>query len=1209
MSNRQYTITVLTALLLTPLDFGLGADNNPAVSFPPVDAEPLCAASSHAIVLHDGWRMKEEALAGNHGEQFSLPDFKASDWYPTSVPTTALATLVRNGVYPDPIVGINMMKIPDVNEVENKRYDLLKYSHLPDHSNPFDRPYWFRTSFRLAAQDRGKVIWLHLDGINYRADVWFNGKQNASANDVAGMFERFRFDITKEANIGAVNTLAVRIHPLDVPGDPLYEQLDGVRGDFGPNAGDAQILKNVTMYQTIGWDWTPSVRDRNIGIWQHVWVEATGPVTVRDPAGFVDPQWQPNANAPITVRGYLDNATVFAVPTTLKVRIEPIGFEAPAIETEMSINAAPGRHEFILRPADHHELVIQKPHMWWPVTYGDHPLYRLNVTSTVDGKTAGEASSLLAVRTVGSYILPSGGRAFLCNGRTIRLTGGAWIPDTMLSWSAQRYRDEVRLMAEGNHTVVRVNGCGIMPPDAFFDACDRSGLLVWQDFASTSPDGNKVDTKVMLANMTDTVSRLRSHPSLLLWNGCNESQPQQNWAEPMQNYLLPAMDGTRPWVASSSHDGTWSPLIHMQSGGPYSWIPIKMWFNKYDHGLSCKNEVGMPCPMPINSVAKAILDWDQASEEDFPLNRTFGFHDATSKFYGSIHNQIGKHFSPMPDLSEYLQLADLYIGTNYRAIYEAANKGRPFNSGTHLWKVNAAWPSMMWQIYDWYMRPNAGYYGMKAACKPLHIQHSLDDNGIQVVSTLPNPQKLHVQAEIIGMTGAKEIIKNFDVDALADATTSAGSLKDEINDDQIHFLALTLTDTNGQVLDRDVRWVQKDQLWTSLQALAPATVTASVKKQEIKGDETVCSVYVENASSIPAVNVWVEVLRGTQGQEVLPSFWSENALTLLPHERRDVTVSFRTALLAGNEPHLMVEGFNVIPSETVAATGATVPLSIKALSVEPAPDRHGHPTVTISCVNVGTSGERFTSWPVAVMVDGHPNRFVHLDLKGTRPGHTTVSFQGLTPGDHEISAGVTKQEPVAATTIHVGKAPKPTAFLPIPAAIKAPLIAGENQINKEIKDIFGSLWIPDLVETNRPSVAQPANKSDKQRENTSSENNPTTAQESKNGHKFPRLILWSDYGKSLQSRGLVYGRRWSSWNPPTDKIKQINLWFYDTDPGASTTAPSASPHETLQICEPEGMEPAYYPFTHCHTGRFVIMELDGHLNGNHGSYSFRLVAP
>ncbi len=537
-------------------------------SFPPVDGEPLGTVSAGALVLHDNWQMREEAVVGDHGETFSSPTFDAQGWYPAAVPTTALATLVRKGIYPDPIVGMNMMKIPDVNEAENKRYDLLKYSHLPDHSNPFDRPYWFRTTFTLPASYQGQVVWLHLDGINYRADVWLNGKQVANAQDVVGMFKRFRFDVSKFAKTGgAANTLAIRIHPLDVPGDPVEEQLGGVYGPLGPNGGDKQILSNVTMYQTVGWDWTPSVRDRNIGIWQHVWLEATGPVAVRDPAGFVDPKWTPGQDAPVKVRGYLDNPGAQPVKTDLTVRIEPDGFVGTPVEFHQSLTAAPGRNEFILLPTDHPELILHNPKVWWPDTYGDHPLYKLTVSATVDGKPGSSASSPLGVRTVGTYVLPSGGRAFTCNGRTIRLSGGAWIPDAMLSWSAQRYRDEVRLMAEGNQTVVRVNGCGIMPPDVFFDACDRNGLLVWEDFSRTSPpNGGHADPKVLMDNMVDCVDRMRGHPGLLLWEGSNETEPQQDWAQPMQDQVLPAMDGTRPWIVSSSESVPWAEPTHMQFG-------------------------------------------------------------------------------------------------------------------------------------------------------------------------------------------------------------------------------------------------------------------------------------------------------------------------------------------------------------------------------------------------------------------------------------------------------------------------------------------------------------------------------------------------------------------------------------------------------------------------------------------------------------------
>ena len=211
----------------------------------------------------------------------------------------------------------------------------------------------------------------------------------------------------------------------------------------------------------------------------------------------------------------------------------------------------------------------------------------------------------------------------------------------MLSWSAQRYRDEVRLMAEGNETVVRVNGCGIMPPDVFFDACDRNGLLVWEDFSRTSPNiVGQVDTKLLMDNMVDCIDRMRGHPSLLLWEGSNEALPPQDWALPMQNQVLPAMDGTRPWMVSSSGNAHWAePLNHMGSGGPYRQLPLRTLFDLYAHDpyMTCKNEIGMAAPMNINSVVQSIPDWDQTDDKNFPLNVTFGFHDAVDLLCPHAH--------------------------------------------------------------------------------------------------------------------------------------------------------------------------------------------------------------------------------------------------------------------------------------------------------------------------------------------------------------------------------------------------------------------------------------------------------------------------------------------------------------------------------------------------------------------------------------------
>ena len=452
-----------------------------------VASEPLGTVPPGALVMDQDWQMQSSALIGDEGARLSMPGQLTAACYKTKVPTTVLGALIRHGVYPDPYVGTNNMMIPDANDAHNKRFDLAKFSHMPDKSNPWAKPWWFCREFQIPSDYRGKVVWLNLDGINYRADVWLNGQQIGSAKDIAGMFKRYRFDVTRQIKTGATNALAIRVYPVDLPGDPVHEQLGGINGDLGPNGGDDAIARNVTQVCSIGWDWVPAARDRNMGLWQNVWLEATGVVAVRDPAAFTDVRLPGGDEASVTLRLHLQNAAATEQKVELTARIKPEGFSGTTIEVRTNVVlAANSRTEIILKPDTHPELIMKKPRLWWPVTYGDQPLYRLSVEARVDGRVSDSAGRLFGVRKVGSLIPPGGGAAFTVNGRILRLTGGAWIPDFLVGWDAQRYRDEIRLMAEGNHTVVRVNGCGIVPPDVFFDECDRRGVMVWEDLMRTS---------------------------------------------------------------------------------------------------------------------------------------------------------------------------------------------------------------------------------------------------------------------------------------------------------------------------------------------------------------------------------------------------------------------------------------------------------------------------------------------------------------------------------------------------------------------------------------------------------------------------------------------------------------------------------------------------------------------------------------------------
>ncbi len=533
---------------------------------------------------------------------------------------------------------------------------------------------------------------------------------------------------------------------------------------------------------------------------------------------------------------------------------------------------------------------------------------------------------------------------------------------------------------------------------------------------------------------------------------------------------------------------------------------------------------------------------------------------------------------------EYLWIGDLYDGEFYRGVYEAANKARPRNAGTHLWKVNASWPSMVWELFDWYLHPNSGYYQMKEALQPIHVQFSIDDGGIQVVSTLPDALKgARVHAEIVSLQGVPESTADFTVDAAADATTPVGSLADKLGDCHAHFLALTLTTADGKILDHDVRWVADDDVIWELQALAPANVVGTVKETHVDGAETVDTIGIENTSDLPACDVRSEILSGPEGDEVLPSFWTDNALILMPHEKREVTVRYRTALLAAAEPHLIIEGFNVMPREINIADGKIVPLSIKLVACEAAPPRNGNPNVKLTYANAGTSGQRYTSWPIAVSVDGKVVRYAHIDVSGQKETFQTVSFDDLVPGDHKVNVG---SSDLAATqgSVNVTAAPFPSALF-VPPPVKA--LASSESPNGEIAHLFDGNLSPD-------SVGKAANLGG--------------AYLAAPNDKAP--LIWTDYGTAIKARGVAFAQPPCS-PPDANNVTTINLWFFTADPGGGPALPDPKikhgPDETILIKWHADSRLRIYPFVHNRLGQFVIMQLVGHGTSVGGS-ELRLIS-
>ena len=1001
---RLYYCAILTII------FSLPAPAAERVSFHAIDAEPLGHVSPGAIVLHDGWRMREEAVAGEHGKQFSDPGFQPQQWYATSVPITVLGALVRAGIYPDPYVGRNNERIPDASE-EN---------------SPWRKPWWFRRNVEIPAAYAGKTVWLHLDGINYRADVWVNGEQVADERSTVGMFRRFRFDITRMAHAGKNNAMAIRIFPVDVPGKPGYRT----------PGSDPEFQRNVTEMAALGWDWVGIARDRNMGIWQHVWIESSGEVALWDPAAFTDVQLPGGRQASVTLRMQMENASAKPARAELLVSISRGNDPGAGMRLRKVVEVdAHSSQEVVLTPSEFPALRVRDPLLWWPHGYGGQPLYDLAVEARVNGKVSHRQVSKFGFRKVGYFYRPAEfakvlipvpdgedpykypllktSRVFTVNGREIRMAGGSMVPDFLLTWNAQRYRDEARMMVEGNHSVVRIWGGGIIAPDAFYDEADRRGLLVWQDLARSSfgsawrkkeADLPAVNKDLYLDNMRDVIARLRGTTSLLAWCGTNEGIEQTDIGEALQNEILPAMDGTRPWIPSTSTEPPWAnEPLGMRSFGPYQLQDLRYYFDQYanDPNFLFRNELGSESSPRYNSILETVAEPSEPAVPGSWVTQSLLDHGLP---YAYLNPRLTDRISAPAGLADFMSEAELLSAQALRAIYDAAAKVRPRNPGTLIWMTNAAWPDFMYALYDWHLHPTAGYYAVKAANKPLHVQYSLDDRTIQVVSTLLEKRPVRIHAIVMSPEGKSEEIRDYKSVAVADGTAQVGPAPAAVGDGNLHFLSLDLRDADGTEIDRLVTWTQAAEKWRALANLPPVSVTAKVVRKDSVAGESRYRIVVRNTGKVPAVHVWVEVDRGSQGREILPSYWSDNALTMLPGETRELTVRFRTALLGSATPKLMVEGFNVTPRE-VDLDGSGGPARLEFQTVGLAIERAGgRASVKVVCSQKGAAGPRWTTWPVRVTVDGRRVRYFRVAVQTGKESTVDLPLD-LSPGVHRVQVG------------------------------------------------------------------------------------------------------------------------------------------------------------------------------------------------------------
>ncbi len=863
---------------------------------PFVVSRPTIAATAPPPItpLNSGWQLQDAAKVTGAPEVVSTSAYQPTAWYKATVPGTVLTSLVNDGVYPEPLYG------------ENNRPDKIPESLCRT-------SYWYRTSFRVPPSYKNKRIWLNFDGINYMAEVWVNGH---NLGMVKGAFARGLFDVTPHVSLANANTLAVHILPLLHPGTP-HEQT--IAAGVGPNGGET-ALDGPTFLSSIGWDWIPGIRDRNIGIWQGVYLSATGPVTVKDTYVTSDLPLPRTDSADLTLQTTLRNITDRAQTGQLIGTFDQTTFRVP-------VTLARGETRNItLTPTEIPTLHVNNPRLWWPNGYGAQNLYSLHLRFVQDNADSDATTTTFGIRKI-TYAVPGSDNLTLSvNGVPVLCKGGDWgMDEAMKRISAARLDAQVRMHQQANYTMIR-NWVGQSTSEDFYNACDKYGILLWDEFFQPNPsDGpNPTDVDLYLANVREKILRFRSHPSIAVWCARNEGFPPPVIDAGIQK-LMTELERERLYQPSSTSGRG------VNSGGPYYWREPRAY---YSFGEPFKTEIGsvsIPTLASIQSMMPS-KDWET-------INDDWAEHDLTGGAQGGdrFPNVLASRYGALSNLADFARKGSLATYESFRAMFEGRN-AKLFApvTGVITWMSNPSQPSFVWQIYSWDLEPNAALFASRKACEPVHIQMNQTDWHLMVINNTPRTLAgLTAKVTIYNMDGTLKSTTNTVVTAPPSAATNVGEVAFPDALSPVHFVKLELRDATGHLLSDNFYWRETQQdKFAALATMSNVTLAATVRRHDT-GDKALLDVTLQNTSRTPALMAHLQLRNSRTGARVLPVFYSDNYLSLLPGESKTVTVEAAKSDLGGAAPLLLLDGWNttVAPSPEIAPNTDALAFGKPAVSV------------------------------------------------------------------------------------------------------------------------------------------------------------------------------------------------------------------------------------------------------------------------------------
>jgi len=641
----------------------------------------------------------------------SNPEFDISQWIPATVPGTFFVDYVNAGVEDNPDFGDNIYRV-----------DETKYN----------KAHWYRLEFEVPENFVKDKLWLNFDGVNKEGVFYLNGQQ---LGQVKGFMLRSKYDITTKVKAGK-NVILVKVDLPDVR---------RTRASAGPFDSWANFAM-PTFMGSAGWDWMPYVPGLNCGITNDVYLTTTGSVALADT--WIRSDLPDTTQASISIQTTVKNLGNEPVDGILKGTVMPGN-----ISFSKNITIEAGDSETIKIDKDEFsQLIINNPQLWWPNGYGTPNLYACDLEFAINNEVSDQQKVTFGIRKY-EYKTENGAFTLYVNGSKVFIRGGNWGMTEYLQRSKGKdYDTRIKLHADMNFNMIRLwTGC--VTDDEFYQYCDKYGIMVWDDFwfhGNIFPPSQDV----FMSNAIDKIKRLRNHACIAVWCGANEGVPPDN-LDPSLKQAVANYDGNDRFYQSASNAGN-----GVSGGGPYTNQNPKTYFSFSNSGVGAgtkpfSTEIGTATFTTFESFKEFMPEssWWPARNEMW--NKHFFGKQAENAGTDNYYNTVNSNYGISTEIDEFCEKSQYLNLEVMKAIYEGWNDNIWDNaSGVLIWMSQPAYPSFVWQTYDYYYDATGAYWGAKKACEPVHIQWNYVDNSVKVINTTLNDYtNLTAKATVYNLNG------------------------------------------------------------------------------------------------------------------------------------------------------------------------------------------------------------------------------------------------------------------------------------------------------------------------------------------------------------------------------------------------------------------------------------------------------------------------